>query len=121
MTHAVGDQVSEAHAQTSHAQFYWVWGGLLFLTLVEVMLAYNQIFTPGKMLAVLIALSIVKSAMIIGYFMHLKFEYPPMRFVLMAALVLCLVLMAIFFPDAERVLPAKAGGIGAPSAHPEVK
>lgn len=98
------DQVSEAHAHRSNAQFYWVWISLLVLTAVEVLLAYNQIFSPGKMLTVLMALSVVKSALIIGYFMHLKFEYPPMRFVLMAALVACLVLMAVFFPDAMRVL-----------------
>ena len=103
MTHAIGDQVSEAHAHQSKAMFAWVWFSLLVLTAVEVFLAYNQVFTPGKMLGVLMALSIVKSALIIGYFMHLKFEYGPMKFVLMASLVACLVLMCIFFPDAYRV------------------
>ncbi len=111
MTHATMDQVSEAHAHRSNAQFYWVWISLLALTAVEVMLAYEQFFSPGKMLTVLMALSVVKSALIIGYFMHLKFEYPPMRFVLMASLVMCLVLMAVFFPDAVRILH-----LGAPSA-----
>ncbi len=103
MTHALGDQVSQAHAHQSKAMFAWVWIGLLVLSGVEVVLAYNQVFTPGKMLGVLMALSVVKSALIIGYFMHLKFEYGPMRFVLMASLVACLVLMCVFFPDAYRV------------------
>ena len=103
MTHVVGDEVTQAHAHQSKAMFAWVWAGLLILTLVEVVLAYNQIFTPGKMLGVLMALSIVKSALIIGYFMHLKFEYGPMKFVLMASLVACLVLMCVFFPDAAHV------------------
>ena len=102
MTHAIGDQVSEAHAHQSKAMFAWVWFSLLVLTAVEVFLAYNQVFTPGKMLGVLMALSIIKSALIIGYFMHLKFEYGPMKFVLMASLVACLVLMCVFFPDAIR-------------------
>jgi hypothetical protein len=53
---------------------------------------------------VLMGLSIVKSALIIGYFMHLKYEYAPMKIVLMAALVSCLVMMGVFFPDAYRVL-----------------
>lgn len=104
MTHAVGDQVSAGHQHQSKAMFAWVWVSLLVLTLVEVLLAYNQIFTPSRMLSVLLALSVVKSALIIGYFMHLKFEYGPMRFVLMSALVACLALMCVFFPDAMRVL-----------------
>ena len=103
MTHTAGDLVSEAHAHQSKAMFAWVWVTLLVLSAVEVFLAYNQVFTPGKMLGVLMALSVVKSALIIGYFMHLKFEYGPMRFVLMASLCACLVLMCVFFPDAVRV------------------
>ena len=110
MTHAVADRVSEAHAHQSKAMFAWVWIALLVLTGVEVFLAYNQFFTPGKMLSVLMVLSIVKSALIIGYFMHLKFEYGPMRFVLMAALCGCLVLMCVFFADAFRILQLGAPG-----------
>jgi cytochrome c oxidase subunit IV len=97
-------QASEAHHTPSHATFAWVWVALLVLTAVEVFLAYNQIFTPGKMLGVLMALSIVKSGLIIGYFMHLKYEYGPMKVVLMSSLVACLALMCVFFPDAIRIL-----------------
>ena len=104
MTHAAGDQVSQAHSHQSKAVFAYVWVSLLVLTAAEVFLAYNQFFSPGKMLAVLLTLSVIKSALIIGWFMHLKYEYGPMRFVLMASLCVCLVLMVIFYPDAHRVL-----------------
>ena len=90
--------------------FVWVWIALLGITVVEIILAYKRVFVPATMLAVLMALSLVKSALIIGYFMHLKFEYRPMRYVLMAALVACLVLMGVFFPDAFRILSLGAGG-----------
>jgi cytochrome c oxidase subunit IV len=56
------------------------------------------------MLEVLMVLSIVKSALIIGWFMHLKFEIARMKWVLMVALVACLTLMFIFFADAFRIL-----------------
>jgi hypothetical protein len=46
----------------------------------------------------------VKAALIIYYFMHLKYEVTPMRRMLMASLVVCLALMCIFFPDAFRVV-----------------
>ena len=58
----------------SKGQYFWVWGALLVLTGVEVWLGYRQIFEPVRMLEVLLVLSVIKSALIIGYFMHLKFE-----------------------------------------------
>ena len=58
----------------SKTQYFWVWGVLLLLTAVEVVLAYKQVFQPLQMLEALMILSIIKSALIIGYFMHLKYE-----------------------------------------------
>jgi cytochrome c oxidase subunit IV len=86
------------------SQYFWVWGALLVLTGVEVVLAYNQVFQPVRMLEVLMVLSVIKAALIIAYFMHLKFEVPFMRFMLMAAVVACLCLMCIFFADALRIV-----------------
>ena len=85
-------------------QYFWVWGALLILTAVEVALAYNQVFQPVRMLQALMILSVIKSALIIGYFMHLKFEIAAMKWVLMVAVVACLCLMFIFFPDAIRII-----------------
>ncbi|HKD93011.1 MAG TPA: cytochrome C oxidase subunit IV family protein [Terriglobales bacterium] len=103
MTHAAGDVVTAGHIHQSKTQFYWVWGALLGLTLVEIMLAYNQVFPPLRMLIVLLILSIIKSALIIGYFMHLKFEAKRMKWFLMVAVCFCLVMMCIFFFDAWRI------------------
>ncbi len=85
-------------------QYFWVWGALLILTAVEVALAYNQVFPPVRMLEALMILSVIKSALIIGYFMHLKFEIAAMKWVLMIAVVACLCLMFTFFPDAFRII-----------------
>jgi hypothetical protein len=49
-------------------------------------------------------LSLVKAALIIGYFMHMKYEISQMKWLTMCALVACLALMMIFFPDALRIL-----------------
>jgi caa(3)-type oxidase subunit IV len=88
----------------SKGQYFWVWGVLLLLTAAEVVLAYRQVFQPLQMLEALMILSIIKSALIIGYFMHLKYEVPAMKWVMMSAVVACLCLMCIFFPDAFRVV-----------------
>ncbi|MGH9580889.1 MAG: cytochrome C oxidase subunit IV family protein [Terriglobales bacterium] len=92
------------HQDHGNAQYYWVWGALLVMTGIEVYLAYEQVFAPLKMLLVLLALSVVKAALIIGYFMHLKFEAGRMKVALMVSLVVCLGLMCVFFADAFRIL-----------------
>lgn len=98
--------MSEAKAHEAHgtAQYYWVWGGLLVLTAVEILLAYKHFFPPVQMLAILLVLSIIKAWLIIAYFMHLKAESGVMKVALMASLVACLSLMSVFFPDAMRIL-----------------
>jgi cytochrome c oxidase subunit IV len=89
----------------SKAQYFWVWGALLVLTAVEVVLGYKQIFQPVRMLEALLVLSVIKSALIIGYFMHLKFETAIMRWLLVTAVVGCFIIMYFFFfPDAGRIL-----------------
>jgi heme/copper-type cytochrome/quinol oxidase subunit 4 len=82
-----------------------VWGALLLLTGVEVWLGYRQVFEPVRMLEVLLVLSVIKSALIIGYFMHLKFEKAIMRWLLVISVTACFVIMYFFFfPDADRIL-----------------
>ncbi len=100
---AVIAKTVEAHTHHSHKQFIVVWGTLLVLTAVEVFLGYQNM-QPARMLSILMVLSIAKAALIIGYFMHMKFETARMRWVLMTALVICLGLMTMFFADAERIL-----------------
>jgi caa(3)-type oxidase subunit IV len=100
---ALKPPVAAVHEE-SRTPYYFVWVALLVLTGVEVGLTYNQVFAPTRMLEVLMGLSVVKSALIIAYFMHLKFEIARMKWVLMVALVVCLTLMFVFFADAFRIL-----------------
>lgn len=89
----------------SKAIYFWVWAGLIFLTGVEVVLAYKQVLQPVRMLQVLLVLSVVKAALITLYFMHLKSEIRTMRWLLTISVCACFALMWIFFfPDADRIL-----------------
>ena len=92
-----------AHRAHQQAQFFYVWGALLVITAAEVFLAYQHL-KPVHMLGILLGLSIIKAALIIAYFMHLKFEAPRMRILLMASVAVCLCLMITFFADAFRIL-----------------
>ncbi len=89
----------------SKGQYFWVWGALLVLTGIEVVLGYNQVFTPLRMLEALLMLSVIKSALIIGYFMHMKFETALMRWMITLSVVACFTIMYFFFfPDADRII-----------------
>src|SRR5580693_5891605 len=82
---AVDESVDHHEHGASVPLFMKVWGVLLFLTAIEVVLARLQV-PPLFMLLALMGLSIMKAAMIIAYFMHLRFEKLSMVLMLMPAL-----------------------------------
>ena len=100
---ALAEQVAEQHRHHSKSQFLWVWVALLVMTAIEVYLTYQNM-APVRMLTILLGLSLVKAALIIGYFMHMKYEVSRMKWLTMCSLVICLALMMIFFPDALRIV-----------------
>jgi len=100
---AIVARVAEQHRHHSKAPFFYVWGALLVITGIEVFLGYQNM-EPVRMLSILMALSIIKAALIIAYFMHMKFEVSRMRWLTMASLVFCLAMMCVFFPDAFRII-----------------
>ncbi len=61
------------HVGGTTQSFIYVWVALLVMTGIEVFIAYEQVPTL-IMLTALVGLSVVKAALIIAYFTHLKFE-----------------------------------------------
>lgn len=101
---AIAERVAEEHRHHKKAQFLWVWVALLVITAIEVYLTYQNM-APAKMLTILMGLSLIKAALIIGFFMHLRYEISRMKWLTMCSVVACLILMTIFFfPDAERIV-----------------
>jgi cytochrome c oxidase subunit IV len=91
------------HFEGSVKLFSIVWGWLLFLTAVEVFLAYKQV-PLHIMLTILLGLSVIKAALIVAYFMHLRFERLSLVLTLVPMLVVCICLLMVFFPDSFRAL-----------------
>ena len=54
------------------------------------------------MLTILLGLSIIKAALIVAYFMHLKFERLSLILTIVPMLVICICLFFVFFPDSFR-------------------
>jgi cytochrome c oxidase subunit 4 len=99
--HAADHDSAHEHGITNKQNLV-VWGGLLALTAVEVFLAYIQL-NLTLMLIIVMGLSIIKAALIMAYFMHLKFERMSFVLTIVPALVVLLCLFAIFFPDSIRL------------------
>src|SRR5256714_1345934 len=118
---AVGEELSAAraaehvHFEGGTGLFGRVLGGLLVLTLIEVVLAYIKIHDLRIFLTILMGLSLVKAALIVAYFMHLKFERLSLVLTLVPTLVVCICLLFIFFPDSIRAREQRAAR-PAPSA-----
>jgi len=96
---------SESHGLTSKLTLT-VWAWLLIITGIEVFLAYIQ-FSVHVMLVLLMGLSLVKAALIIAYFMHLRFEKRTLVLTLIPALVVVISTLSVFFPDSVRLLHMK--------------
>lgn len=92
--HADGHDDHGSHASVG---FYWMIGGILaVLTAVEVALYYMQ---PPLEQPLLLILSVAKFILVVGFFMHLKFDSRVFTGVFMAGLVL-----AVFMVSALVVL-----------------
>jgi cytochrome c oxidase subunit 4 len=91
---------SEAHGGNRENAVVWI--ALLVLTGIEVFLAYKQL-NLTLMLIILMGLSIMKAALIIAYFMHMKFEKLSFILTIVPILVVLLCLFVVFFPDGARV------------------
>ena len=100
---AIALRVAEEQRHHGKGQFFWVWGALLVMTAIEVYLTYQNL-QPVRMLTILMGLSLIKAGLIIGYFMHMKFEISRMKWITMSSLVFCLAMMMVFFPDAFRII-----------------
>jgi cytochrome c oxidase subunit 4 len=95
-----------AHAEHEHFAgsnklFISVWVWLLLLTGFEVFLGYIHL-PVIYMLVILMGASIVKAALIVAYFMHLRFERLNLILTIVPAVVICICLLLIFFPDSFR-------------------
>src|SRR6185503_19508588 len=89
------------HFAGSNKLFISVWIWLLALTGLEVFLGYIQL-PVLYMLIILLGASIVKAALIVAYFMHLRFERLNLILTIVPAVVICICLLLVFFPDSFR-------------------
>jgi cytochrome c oxidase subunit IV len=103
------------HFAGTNRLFLSVWLWLLLLTGFEVFLGYVQL-PVIYMLVILMGASIVKAALIVAYFMHLRFERLTLILTIVPAVVICICLFMVFFPDSFRSKGLRYGAPPAPAA-----
>ncbi|MEW6129087.1 MAG: cytochrome C oxidase subunit IV family protein [Acidobacteriota bacterium] len=96
------EDAHDDHHGGSNRENIFIWGGLLLLTGIEVVLGYYKVGVI-TMLIILIGLSLIKAAMIVAYFMHMKFETKPFILTVIPVMIVLLCLFAILFPDGNRL------------------
>jgi cytochrome c oxidase subunit 4 len=92
---------AEEHFAGSNKLFTSIWIWLVLLTLIEIGLAYRPM-SILLMVTILLGLSIIKAALIVAYFMHLKFERLSLVLTIVPMLVVCICLLLVSFPDSFR-------------------
>jgi cytochrome c oxidase subunit 4 len=93
----------QQHFAGTNKLFTSIWLWLVVLTAIEIGLAYKPM-SLRLMLTILLGLSVIKAALIVAYFMHLKFERLSLILTVVPMLVICILLLFVFFPDSFRSL-----------------
>ena len=107
--HAHAEPEEEVHFAGSYRLFFSVWVWLLVLTGFEVFLGYIHL-PVVYMLVILMGASIVKAALIVAYFMHLRFERLNLILTIVPAVVIAICLLLVFFPDSFRAKNLRYSG-----------
>src|SRR5438094_5296642 len=106
---------SPNHFAGTNRLFVSVWVWLLLLTGFEFFLGYIRL-PVIYMLVILMGASIIKAALIVAYFMHLRLERLNLVLTIVPALVICICLLLVFFPDSFRAKDLRYSGPPAPAA-----
>lgn len=86
-----------AHAPVPNATFVLVWVGLVLLTAVTVT---ASVLFPGKVgIGVAMVVTPVKAALILLWFMHLKYEKPVFKVMFLSAMLILAIVMGLTFFD----------------------
>jgi cytochrome c oxidase subunit 4 len=79
----------EPHAHPTERNYIKIGAILFAITLIEVIIYYVEAI-EGILVPALIALSLIKFIMVVGYFMHLKFDDSRLRLIFIIGMVFAL-------------------------------
>jgi cytochrome c oxidase subunit 4 len=92
----------EQHQQGGYRIYVVVWFWLLVFTLIEIGIVVLGV-PKWALVSGLLVLAMMKAALIVAYFMHLRYERLSMIYTVVTPLLLGFVLFAALGPDAVHV------------------
>ncbi len=105
MSHAEHAEVAAEQHGLTVRQYLMIGAALTVITIIELAVSYSDL--GDAMVPILIALSAVKFAVVVAYFMHLRFDAPifTRMFVgsLFLALAILVALLGLFWADDHRM------------------
>lgn len=90
-------QHDEQHAVIGYGTFIMVWLSLLVLTGLTVTVSGMNLASLSIWVALIIAA--FKSSLVLGYFMHLKFEAPLFRYMVYMVIFVIAIVVVLLFTD----------------------
>lgn len=104
MEHSSGQTMSEGAHPSGYRIYGVVWFWLLVITLLE--LGAVLVHLPrGLLIGLLVTMALMKAALIIAYFMHLRYEKLSLVYAVVTPMFfLAIVIFAFMGPDALSVL-----------------
>jgi len=101
-----GAHGAEAHVGPTFNAYLVVFGALSVFTLVSFLVNAVTRDAPHVGAAIILGVAVVKAVLVAMYFMHLKFDWPKLYFIVVPLLVLTVMMVIVLLPDAV-VNPSK--------------
>jgi caa(3)-type oxidase subunit IV len=99
--------MTETHDSHGHhgptVQIYLVIGGALgIFTIVSFVVNHfvtSKALTPGMGFFIILSVAVIKALLVAAYFMHLKYDWFKVGFMIVPALILGMMMMLVLLPD----------------------
>jgi cytochrome c oxidase subunit 4 len=100
--HAAYAHDTEAHHGPPVQTYVVIFGALVIFTTVSFIangLARAEVIGHGTSFTIILAVAVCKAVLVAMYFMHLKFEWGKLYFLVIPVLILTVMMMIVLLPD----------------------
>jgi caa(3)-type oxidase subunit IV len=94
----MADEHAEAHAGPDFALYLKVFGALVVCTALS-FLANWLLGQNASSMAIIMVVAVIKAVLVVMIFMHLKFDWSKLYFIVIPVLILAVMMMIVLLPD----------------------
>lgn len=93
---------ADEHASSGATAYLVIFGALVVFTAVSFIVnraVKNEAISPTTGFAIILGVAVCKAVLVAMFFMHLKFDWPRLYFLIVPALILGTLLVVVLLPD----------------------